>query len=46
MEKRLLAILSERSYLTDRQIRRRWQRKDWCLAAPEAVALGFADLVL
>ena len=46
MEKRLLAILSERSYLTDRQIRRRWQRKDWWLAAPEAVALGFADLVL
>ena len=46
MEKRLLAILSERSYLTDRQIRPRWQRKDWWLAAPEAVALGFADLVL
>ena len=46
MEKQLLAILSERSNLTERQIRRRWQRKDWWLAANEAVKLGFADLVL
>jgi ATP-dependent Clp endopeptidase proteolytic subunit ClpP len=43
MEKRLLAILAERSSMTDRQIRTRWQRKDWWLSADEAVALGFAD---
>ena len=43
MEKRLLAILAGRSTMTDRQIRTRWQRKDWWLSADEAVALGFAD---
>ncbi|MDX6243297.1 MAG: ATP-dependent Clp protease, protease subunit [Frankiales bacterium] len=43
MEKRLLAILAERSSMTDRQIRTRWQRKDWWLSADEAVSLGFAD---
>lgn len=46
MEKRLLAILAGRSGLTVRQIRARWQRKDWWLTAQEAVALGFADGIL
>lgn len=46
MEKRLLAILAERSSMTERQIKARWQRKDWWLSADEAVTLGFADATL
>lgn len=46
LEGRLLAILAERSTMTTRQIRTRWQRKDWWLDADEAVALGFADATL
>lgn len=46
MEKRLLSILASRSTLTAKQIRARWQRKDWWLGAEDAVALGFADAVI
>ena len=46
MEKRLLEILAARSTMTARQIRSRWQRKDWWLTSDEAVALGFADAIL
>ncbi len=46
MEKRLLAILAGRSTLTERQIKAKWNRKDWWLTADEAVTLGFADTIL
>ncbi|MDQ3756606.1 MAG: Clp protease ClpP [Actinomycetota bacterium] len=46
LQKRLLAILSERSTLTDREIQRRWARKEWWLDAQEAVDLGLADSLL
>lgn len=41
----LLDILSERSTLSKRQIQTRWKRKDWYLTAPEALKLGFVDVV-
>lgn len=46
LQKRLLAILSERSTLNEREIQRRWARKEWWLDAEEAVALGLADELL
>lgn len=46
LQKRLLAILSDRSTLTPAQISRRWSRKEWWLDAAEAVELGLADEVL
>jgi ATP-dependent Clp protease protease subunit len=46
LQKRLLAILADRSTLTDKEIQRRWARKEWWLDAPEAVALGLADELL
>lgn len=46
LQKRLQAILAERSSLTEQQIARRWVRKEWWLDAEEAVALGFADAVM
>lgn len=46
LQKRLLAILAERSSLTEAQIHRRWVRKEWWLDAQEAVELGLADEVL
>lgn len=46
MERRIVALLCERSTLTERQVRARWSRKDWWLGAHEAVALGLADEVL
>ena len=45
LQKRLLAILSSRSTLSEVQIARRWTRKEWWLDATEAVALGLADEV-
>lgn len=41
----LLAILAERSTLTERQIATRWKRKDWYLGAQEALKLGFVDRI-
>jgi ATP-dependent Clp endopeptidase proteolytic subunit ClpP len=46
LQKRLQAILAERSSLTDVQIARRWARKEWWLDADEAVSVGLADAVL
>jgi ATP-dependent Clp endopeptidase proteolytic subunit ClpP len=46
LQQRLLAILAERSTLTEREINRRWSRKDWWLDAEEAVAVGLADELL
>jgi ATP-dependent Clp endopeptidase proteolytic subunit ClpP len=46
LQKRLQAILADRSTLTEQQIARRWVRKEWWLDAEEAVTLGFADEVL
>jgi ATP-dependent Clp endopeptidase proteolytic subunit ClpP len=46
LQKRLLAILSERSTLSDKEIQRRWARKEWWLDAEEAVELGLADALL
>ena len=46
LQKRLLAILSSRSAMTEAQIARRWARKEWWLDAAEAVELGLADAVI
>jgi ATP-dependent Clp protease protease subunit len=46
LQQRLLAILAERSTLGEREINRRWVRRDWWLDAEEAVALGLADELL
>lgn len=46
LQKRLLAILADRSTLTEREIQRRWARKEWWLDAAEAVDLGLADQLL
>lgn len=46
LQGRLLTILAERSTLSIGEIRDRWERRDWWLTAPEAVALGFADRVV
>ena len=43
LQKRLLAILADRSSLAEAQIQRKWSRRDWWLDAEETVALGFAD---
>lgn len=45
IQNRLLNILAERSTLNQKQIERRWQRKDWWLDAEEALKLGFVDKV-
>jgi ATP-dependent Clp endopeptidase proteolytic subunit ClpP len=46
LQKRLLAILAERSTLSVAQIQRKWTRRDWWLDAEETVTLGFADETL
>ena len=46
LQTRLLAILAERSNLTEKELSRRWVRRDWWLDAEEAVALGLADELL
>ncbi|MDP8928658.1 MAG: Clp protease ClpP [Actinomycetota bacterium] len=45
LQTQLVAILSHRSTLTERQIRNRWKRRDWWLTASEAQSLGFCDEV-
>lgn len=46
LQQRLLAILAQRSTLSEREIQRRWARKEWWLGAEEAVELGLADALL
>jgi ATP-dependent Clp protease protease subunit len=46
LQKRILSILASRSTLTEREIQRRWMRKEWWLDAEEAVGVGLADSVL
>lgn len=46
LQQRLLAILAERCNLTEREIQRKWARKEWWVDAEEAVALGLADELL
>ncbi len=43
---RLAATLAERSNLTPRQIKNRWDRKDWWLDAEEALKCGFIDRII
>lgn len=45
LQDRTLNILAERSTLTKRQIKNKWERKDWWLDAQEALKLGFVDEV-
>ncbi len=45
LQKRLVSILAERSSLSEREITRRWIRREWWLDADEALAVGFADRV-
>ena len=46
LQRQLVRILAERSTLTEAQIQRRWERKEWWLDAEEAVELGLADQLL
>ncbi len=46
LQDKILEILAERSTLTKRQIRNRWERKDWWLDADTALELGFIDAIL
>lgn len=45
LQDRLLAILAERSTLSQKRIEARWKRRDWWLDANEALELGFVDEV-
>lgn len=45
LQDRLLDILEERSTLTKKQIKNRWERKNWWLGADEVIGSGFADIV-
>lgn len=45
VQKRCLAILSDRSTLSAKDIEKRWKKTDWWIDADEAVALGFADRI-
>lgn len=45
LQTKLVAILAERSTMSDKQIIARMKRTDWWLNADEAVKLGFADEV-
>lgn len=45
MQAKLVRILSERSTMTEAEIKDQWERKDWWMDAEEIVDRGFADLV-
>jgi ATP-dependent Clp protease protease subunit len=45
LQDRLLDILSERSSLSKRQIKNRWERKNWWLGAEDVLDGGFADRI-
>lgn len=43
LQDRILAILSSRATISERQIAAKWKRKDWWLDADEMLKLGLAD---
>jgi ATP-dependent Clp endopeptidase proteolytic subunit ClpP len=45
LQDKLLDILAERSTLSKRKIKSRWERRDWWLGADEVLANGFADRI-
>ena len=45
IEARLVNVLTEKSNLTPKQLRKRWHRRDWTLCAEEALELGFVDAI-
>ena len=45
LQDRCVNILAERSTMSARQIKRKWERTDWWLDADETVKLGFADRI-
>lgn len=46
LQSQLLDILAERSTLSKKEIRKRWERKDWWLDAGEMLEAGFVDEVV
>lgn len=45
IQKRILKIFEDRSNLTYRQLKNRWERKNWWLDSDEALKLGIVDEV-
>jgi ATP-dependent Clp endopeptidase proteolytic subunit ClpP len=45
LQERILSILARRSTLTEKQIRSRWNRRDWWISATSAVEIGLADSI-
>lgn len=43
LTQRVLKIFASRTKMTERQIRAKWERKDWWLDSDEALKLGFCD---
>lgn len=45
LQDKIIAILADRSTMTEAEIRESWSRRDWWLDAEEAVTHGFADKI-
>lgn len=45
IEKRIIKIFVERSKLTERQVKGKWERKDWWLNSDELLELGLVDRI-
>jgi len=45
IQDRGIAILAERSTMTEKEIKRKWKKSDWWLDANQALELGFCDEV-
>lgn len=45
LQSQLLEILAERSEFSTRQLKNRWDRKDWYISASEALKHGFIDAI-
>ncbi len=43
LQERILFILAERSTMDEKQIKSKWNRKNWWIMAEEALELGFID---